>query len=165
MGRILQDRSLDARYLECATIVNAGMKRLLVTLSVFVIAAAGACGGTPAPAAGSTILLNQSDAGKTFSVRGGDTVRIILDDNYPVPGSSLVWNVASSSTSVLQPGTVTRSPQVRSGPGRTDTYTAEFRAMTAGQAMLAAKGATTCEAMAKSSCPDQQFTVTVVVTR
>ena len=37
--------------------------------------------------------------------------------------------------------------------------------MTAGQALLAAKGATTCEAMAKSSCPDQQFTVTVVVTR
>jgi predicted secreted protein len=156
---------LGARYLDRAGIVNAGMKGLLVTLSVFVIAAAGACGGTPAPAAGTTILLHQSDAGKTFSVRGGDTVRIALDDNYPVPGSSLVWNVASSPASVLQLGTVTRSPQVRSGPGRTDTYTAEFRAMTAGQAVLAAKGATTCEAMAKTSCPDQQFTITVVVNR
>jgi hypothetical protein len=165
MGRILSGSGLAARYLDRAAIVNEGMKRLLVTLSVFVMAAVGACGGTPAPAAGTTILLHQSDAGKTFSVRGGDTVQIILDDNYPVPGSSLVWNVASSSTSVLQPGTVTRSPQVRSGPRRTDTYTAEFRAMTAGQAVLAAKGATTCEAMAKSSCPDQQFTVTVVVTR
>ena len=156
---------MGARYLDRAGIVNAGMKGLLVTLSVFVIAAAGACGGTPAPAAGTTILLHQSDAGKTFSVRGGDTVRITLDDNYPVPGSSLVWNVASSPASVLQLGTVTRSPQVRSGPGRTDTYTAEFRAMTAGQALLAAKGATTCEAMAKTSCPDQQFTITVVVNR
>jgi predicted secreted protein len=156
---------LDARYLDRSTTVNAGMKGLLVALSVFALAAVSACGGTPAPAAGTTILLHQSDAGKTFSVRGGDTVRIILDDNYPVPGSSLVWNVASSLTSVLQPGTVTRSPQVRSGPGRTDTYTAEFRAMTAGQAVLAAKGATTCEAMAKTSCPDQQFTITVVVTR
>ena len=156
---------MDARYLDRSAIVNASMKGLLVTLSVFVIAAVSACGGTPAPAAGTTILLHQSDAGKTFSVRAGDTVRIILDDNYPVPGSSLVWNVASSLTSVLQPGTVTRSPQVGSGPGRTDTYAAEFRAMTAGQAVLAAKGATTCEAMAKTSCPDQQFTITVVVTR
>jgi predicted secreted protein len=156
---------LAARYLDRAGIVNGGMKGLLVALSVFVIAAVSACGGTPAPVAATTILLHQSDAGKTFSVRGGDTVRITLDDNYPVPGSSLVWNVASSTASILQPGTVTRSPQVRSGPGRTDTYTAEFRAMTAGQAVLAAKGATTCEAMAKTNCPDQQFTITVVVTR
>ncbi len=143
----------------------ANMKAILVTLGVFVIAASGACGGAPAPASGTTILLHDSDAGKTFNARGGDTVRVILADNYPVPGSSLVWNVASSPASILQAGTVTRSPQVRSGPGRTDTYTAEFRALTAGQAVLDAEGATTCEAMAKTNCPDQHFTITVVVTR
>lgn len=98
-------------------------------------------------------------------MRGGDTVRIILADNYPVPGSSLVWNVGSSPTSILEPGAVTRSPQVRSGPGRTDTYTADFHAISAGQAVLDANGATTCEAMAKQNCPDRQFTITVVVTR
>jgi hypothetical protein len=145
--------------------VIANVKGILISLGLFVIAAAGACGGVPAPPAGSTVLLHQTDGGKTVSVRGGDTVRVVLDDDYPVPGSSLVWNVASSPTSILQPGAVTRSPQVRNGPGRTDTYTAEFRAITAGQAVLNASGATTCEAMAKSNCPDQHFAITVVVTR
>jgi FtsP/CotA-like multicopper oxidase with cupredoxin domain len=141
------------------------MKGILVTLSVFVIVAAGACGGVPAPASGGTVLLSDSDAGKTINVRGGDTVRIVLTDNYPVPGSSLVWNVAGSPASVLEPGAVNRTPQVRSGPGRTDTYTAEFHAITAGQAVLDAKGATTCEAMAKPNCPDQHFTITLIVGR
>lgn len=146
-------------------IVIAGMKRILVTLGVLAIAVTGACGGVPGPGGGTTIVLHQADAGKTFNVRGGDTVRIVLDDNYPVPGSSLVWTVASSPATVLQPGATTRSPQVRNGPARTDTYTADFRAVSAGQAVLDAKGATTCEAMAKSSCPDQHFTITVVVGR
>jgi hypothetical protein len=141
------------------------MKGILVTLGVLAIIVTGACGSAPAPAAGATIVLHQTDAGKTFNVRGGDIVRVILDDNYPVPGSSLVWNVASSPTTVLQPGTASRTPQVKNGPGRTDTYTAEFRAITAGQAVLDAKGATSCEAMAKSNCPDQHFTITVVVGR
>jgi predicted secreted protein len=141
------------------------MKHTLVTLSLFAVMAVVACGGTPAPAGGATILLHLSDAGKTFNVHGGDTVRIVLDDNYPVPGSSLVWNVSSSPASVLELGTVTRSKQVSSGPGRTDTYTAEFHAVSAGQAVLDAKGATTCEAMAKPACPDQHFTITVVVGR
>jgi hypothetical protein len=141
------------------------MKGILVTLGVLAITVTGACGGVPAPASGTTIVLHQTDAGKTFNVRGGDTVRIVLDDTYPVPGSSLVWTVASSPAAILQPGATTRSPQVRNGPGRTDTYTADFRAISAGQALLDAKGATTCEAMAKSNCPDQHFTITVVVGR
>jgi hypothetical protein len=141
------------------------MKGILVTLGVFAIATAVACGGVPAPATGTTIVLHQTDAGKTFNVRGGDTVKVVLDDNYPVPGSSLVWTVASSPTTILQPGTANRTPQVKNGPGRTDTYTAEFRAISAGQAVLDAKGATTCEAMAKSNCPDQRFTITVIVGR
>jgi hypothetical protein len=141
------------------------MKALLVTLSVLALAAVAACGGAPVPAASKTIVLAQTDAGKTFTVHGGDTLRIVLSDNYPVPGSSLVWNVAGAPTSILQTGSVTRSPQVRNGPGRTDTYTAEFKALSAGQAVLDAKGTTTCEAMQKSNCPDQHFTITVVVTR
>lgn len=141
------------------------MKRVLLALSLFAIAALGACGGAPAPPAGSTVVLHESDAGKTVSVRAGDMIQIMLADSYPVPGSSLVWNVHSSPASILQPGTVIRSRSVRSGPGRTDTYTADFRAIGAGQAALDAKGATTCEAMLKQYCPDRQFTITVMVTR
>ncbi|HEY8633880.1 MAG TPA: hypothetical protein VIO34_02850 [Candidatus Dormibacteraeota bacterium] len=63
---------------------------------------------------------------------------------------------------MLKAGAWSRSAQVRdSGPGRTDTYTAEFLAASAGQAVLDANGV----AMAKSGCPDQHFTITVVVGR
>ena len=126
--------------------------------------AAISCGGAP-PRAGTTIVLHQTDAGKTFNVKGGDTVRVELVDTYPVPGSSLVWNVSGSPANVLKAGTENRTSQVRNGPGRTDTYTANFLAVGAGQAVLDAKGATTCEAMAKPNCPDQHFTITVVVGR
>lgn len=142
------------------------MKQILVALGVFGVVTAVSCGGASATPAASTIVLHQTDSGKTFNVHGGDTVRVVLVDTYPVPGSSLVWSVAASPSGVLQPGTENRSPQVRgSGPGRTDTYTAEFLAVSAGQAVLDAKGATTCEAMAKSGCPDQHFTINVVVGR
>jgi hypothetical protein len=141
------------------------MKNILVILGVLLVGAVSACGGVPAPAAGSTVLLSKSDAGKTVTVHGGDTIRITLDDTYPVPGSSLVWTVGSSASSVLQAGTTNRTKQVKNGPGRTDTYTADFHAIGAGQAVLNASGATTCEAMAKTNCPDQQFAITVTVTR
>jgi hypothetical protein len=141
------------------------MKQTLVALGVFGVIAAVSCGGAPANAT-TTIVLKQTDAGKTFNVQGGDTVRLVLVDTYPVPGSSLVWTVAATPADVLKAGSQNRSPQVRdAGPGRTDTYTAEFVAVSAGQATLEVKGATTCEAMAKSGCPDQHFTITVVVGR
>jgi hypothetical protein len=160
-----QDQA-EARYLERPAIVNARMKQTLVALGVFGVMAAVSCGGTPANAGASTIVLKQTDAGKTFNVHGGDTVRVVLVDTYPVPGSSLVWTVSASPAGILKASLENRSPQVRdAGPGRTDTYTAEFVATSAGQAALDAKGATTCEAMAKSGCPDQQFTITVVVGR
>jgi hypothetical protein len=141
------------------------MKTILATLGVFGVMAAGACGGAPAQRAGSTVVLHEADAGKTFTVHGGDKVQIVLTDTYPVPGSSLVWNVAGSPVTVLKAGTANRTPQVRNGPGRTDTYTADFLAVGAGQAVLDAKGARTCEAMQPSACLDQHFTITVVVAR
>jgi hypothetical protein len=48
-------------------------------------------------------------------------------------------------------------------PVGSDTYTADFLALTSGQALLNAHGTTSCEAMAKASCPDRAFQITVVV--
>ncbi|MFI5461438.1 MAG: hypothetical protein ACHRXM_39050, partial [Isosphaerales bacterium] len=75
----------------------------------------------------------------------------------------LVWDVTSTEPAVLSVVKAERTPQVRSGPGGSDTYTATFKAAGAGRASLNAHGATSCEAMAKQSCPDRNFTVTVVV--
>jgi hypothetical protein len=94
----------------------------------------------------------------------GDTVRVTLQDDYPVPGSSVIWNVASSNQAVLTPGPVLRSTPMPSGPGQHDTYTGDFSATAPGQAILDLHGTTTCEAMTKQNCPDRDFKITVVVT-
>ncbi len=123
-----------------------------------------ACGSATSPAgAGSTVGVSQKDAGRVVQVHVGDTVRLTLDESFPVPGSSLVWVATSSDPSVLAPGAASRSPQVRSGPGGHDTYTADFVARSGGQSVLQARGTTTCEAMAKQFCPDQFFTINIVV--
>ena len=156
----------DARYLGGSSGVEGLMKQTIVALGVLGLMAGVSCGGAQATSAASTIVLKQADAGKTFNIHGGDTIRVVLVDTYPVPGSSLVWTVSASPAGVLKASAQNRSPQVRdAGPGRTDTYMAEFVATSAGQAVLDAQGATTCEAMAKSGCPDQHFTITVVVGR
>ncbi len=113
-------------------------------------------------AANSTVVLGQQDAGRTVHVMVGDTVRVTLTEDRPVPGSSLTWEVTSSLMSVLQAGAVTRNPPTLTPVGK-DTYTADFLASAAGQAVLDAHGTTSCEAMAKAFCPDREFTLTVIV--
>lgn len=133
-------------------------------VGLLTLSACGSAAAPPTAASGNTILVGHADAGRTIQVKAGDTVRITLDDEYPVPGSSVVWNVTSSNEAVLAPGTVLRSTPVPSGPGKHDTYTADFSARATGQAVLDAHGSTTCEAMTKQNCPDRDFKITVIVT-
>ena len=122
-----------------------------------------ACGAAPVAPVGQTVVLGEKDAGSTVQVHRGDSVQLRLVESFPVPGSSLVWDVTSTNPSVLSVVKTERTPQVRSGPGGSDTYTAIFKAAGAGRASLTAHGATSCEAMAKQSCPDRNFTISVVV--
>jgi hypothetical protein len=121
-----------------------------------------ACGSPAIPGAHRTVIVGEADAGKTVQVRVGDTVRVALHESFPVPGSSLVWDVSSSAPSVLAAGKVTRDPAVRPRVGQV-SYTADFTAAAAGQAQLIARGSTTCEAMSKVGCPNRDFTTTVMV--
>ncbi len=121
-----------------------------------------ACGMASTPVAHSTLIVGEADAGKTVQARVGDTVRVQLQEDFPVPGSSLVWDVSSSAPSVVNAGKVTRDPAVRPGVGHV-AYTADFTAVAAGQAQLIARGSTTCEAMPKPGCPNRDFTIMVVV--
>lgn len=120
------------------------------------------CGSASMPAAPQTRVVGEADAGKTVQARIGDLVQVKLVESFPLPGSSLVWDVSSSAPSVLAPGSVTRDPAERPRIGQV-AYTAEFTAKASGQAQLIARGSTTCEAMAKPGCPNRDFTVTVVV--
>jgi FtsP/CotA-like multicopper oxidase with cupredoxin domain len=120
-----------------------------------------ACGTVSQAPVGRTILVGQAQAGQTVQAHVGDTVRVRLTDQFPVPGSSVVWDVSSSSPSVLVlNATVSPSPRPMHGEA---TYSADFAAQAAGQAQLLAHAATSCEAMPKLNCPDQRFTITVVI--
>ena len=134
--------------------------RALVGLPVLLLVA---CGSASTPAAHSTLLVGEADAGKTLHARVGDTVVVKLQEDFPLPGSSLVWDVSSTTPSVLKPGSVTRDPAERPRIGHV-SYTAVFTAKGAGRAQLLARGSTTCEAMAKPGCPNRDFTVVVEVT-
>jgi len=125
------------------------------------LALGSACGLAPGPAAPRVVELGLDQAGQSVPVRVGDHVRVKLQDQFPVPGSSLVWRVSSSPAGVL-------TLQAESGPSaqqglRAADYTAEFVARSQGHAVLTAHGATSCEAMAKQACPDREFTITVNV--
>jgi len=138
------------------------MRRIAVALAALAFAGLAAGCGAVTHASGSTVELGQQDAGRTVQVSVGDTIRIKLVEDRPVPGSSVTWAVTSSVPSVLQAGSVTRNPATMTPVG-SDTYTADFLAVTGGQALLNAHGTTSCEAMAKVNCPDRDFQITVVV--
>ena len=121
------------------------------------------CGGAAVTPTAHPFTLGEKDAGTTIHARVGDSIRVQLVESFPVPGSSLVWDVTTSDPTVLAVVKTERTPQVRSGPGGNDNYTATLSAAGAGHALLNAVGATTCEAMVKQSCPDRNFTITVVV--
>lgn len=121
-----------------------------------------ACGSAATPVAPSTLMVGEANAGKTVHARVGDTIRVKLQEDFPVRGSSLIWDVSTSAPSVLRAGTVTRDPSVRPPTGHV-AYTADFAAVAGGQAQLIARGSTTCEAMAKPGCPNRNFMIAVVV--
>lgn len=134
------------------------MKASLLVLAVALVAA---CGGSIGPAhTPATIVVKEDAAGKTIQAHVGDTVKVQLTESFPVPGSSLTWDVSSSAPSVLKLSNVTRDPAERPRQG-TVQYTADFAAAAGGEAKLFARGSQTCEAM--PTCPQKDFTVTVDV--
>jgi len=134
------------------------MKKIGFLLFAFALAA---CGAPVGPAhTPETVVVNQDSAGKSVSAHVGDTIEVRLEESFPVPGSSLTWDVSTSAPSVLKLDRVTRDPAERPRQG-TVKYTADFSATAGGEAKLFARGAQTCEAMA--TCPQKDFTVTIDV--
>lgn len=140
---------------------RASLPHALLAVS-FVLVAAVACGSVSGSQAAShaTIVVGQDQAGKTVDAKVGDTVRINLTEEFPVPGSSLTWDVTSSRPTLLKPDKVTRDPAERPRQGSV-AYAAFFTATGSGSADLIARGSRTCEAMAGPGCQNVNFTVTV----
>ena len=108
-----------------------------------------------------TLVLHETDATKTFALPAGSKVEINLTDHFPIPGSSLVWSVISSDSTTLSP--LSESSPAPLPGAVTAPYRATFLARSRGLGILAAHGATTCESMPKAFCPDQSFTITILV--
>jgi predicted secreted protein len=161
---VLTPQIVAGRYLgpDLTVIYDMSLKTCLRALVAASTVLLFACGSAAAPAAHNTLVLGEADAGRTVQAKVGDTVQVKLQESFPVPGSSLVWEVSSSAPSVLTAGRVTRDPAERPRIGQV-AYTAEFTAKAGGQAQLIARGSTTCEAMAKEGCPNHDFTITVTV--
>ena len=134
---------------------------LVALVAVIVIFALAYASVSSNPQQSNSLVLTAASSGHTFTMAVGQTVQIQLQDAWTVPGSSLVWNVTASDSNVLATLSVPKPPSPHFGG--TTPVTFSFRAHSSGFSILNALGSTTCEAMAKASCPDQQFSVTILV--
>ena len=73
------------------------MKLAGLVLATLLLAGCAATASGPAE-----IAVHEADLGGTLSVHVGDTVKVDLLDRFPVPGSSIVWDAASSDPSILE---------------------------------------------------------------
>ena len=129
--------------------------------ALFVLACGRAGAAAPPPAHEQPLVLREADFGSTVTVSRGQHIALELIDRRPVPGSATVWTAEST-----QPGVVELTAQSHStaGPARSGEYRASLVARRSGDAIIAIHGIATCEAMAKSNCPDQQQQISVRVT-
>jgi hypothetical protein len=133
------------------------MKALTVSMAAVLLTA---CGAASTAQPGETIVVHEDAAGTTVHAHVDDVISVELTESFPVPGSSLTWDVTTSTPSVLKLQEVKRDPADRPRQG-TDAYTARFFASEAGEGKLFARGSQTCEAML--TCPQKDFTVTIEV--
>ena len=155
--RTLQNSA--ARY-NCAARVVVSAVRSRAAALLLGMALLAACGRPAVVSAGDPVTLTEASFGSTVRVVVGQVVIVRMTDSRPVPGSSLVWTVTSSDPAILQAQSAQHDA---AAPMRDGAYTARFLARGAGTAKLHAAGATTCEAMQKSGCPDRAGEITVEV--
>lgn len=123
-------------------------------------AACGAAGPVGQVASPPPATVTETDFGQTVMLVSGQHLRVVLTDRRPFPGSATVWTATTSDAAIL--GLVGQN-RGQAAPGRDDTYTADFLAHRTGTAHLVLTGATSCEAMLKSACPDRVAEISVIV--
>lgn len=138
---------------------------LVAVAAATVLVALGACGSRAAlPAATSSppppLTITEADFGQARTATVGQSIHVELTDRRPIPGSSLVWSVTSTDPATLE---MVSSQHGAAAPTRDSSYTALFLAHRRGVVKIHAAGATTCEAMQKSACPDRAADVIVSI--
>jgi hypothetical protein len=130
---------------------------LAIAVAALALAALAGCAGSA-----SQRTVNDQDFGRTVSVHVGDTVKVDLLDRFPFPGSSIVWRADTTDPATLRRVSAVRETPtgIMNGQAR---YTAIFKAVARGTAIIQATGAATCEAMNPAFCPQHSGTIAVTV--
>jgi len=107
------------------------MSRLTILFVVaLVVLSLGACG----PAAPKQVNLSEKDAGSTVQLRAGDTLEVVLVEDYP--GAGYLWEVGAGDTAVLKQVGEAQFQSDNGPPGSSAKETLRFTAVAAGQTAL-----------------------------
>ena len=129
---------------------------LLIVVALLAITSSGC--GTSASAAPGPLKLGETDNGKAYTVKVGDTIDVIIPGNMTT-GFSWAAALAEKDAALVQqvgePAYATDSTAVGSG----GTFTLTFKAMAKGEALLKLVYARPWESVA----PEKTFSATVTV--
>jgi len=130
-------------------------RTILIAVSLLVLLALSACGGTSAP---NQVQVTDQDAGKSFDLAKGGTLEVVLTGN---PTTGYVWGLKSGNEAALKPATdYTFKPDNTNLVGSGGKFTFKFQAAGAGTAKLVFVNARPWEANDQTA---QTFEVTVNV--
>jgi inhibitor of cysteine peptidase len=132
---------------------------LVMILALVAVASAGC--GSSASAASGPLKLGEPDNGKTYTVKAGDTIEVVIPGN---PTTGFAWTAAISEKDaaliqqVGEPAYVT-DPSAGTMVGVGGTYTFTFKAAGQGEALLKLVYARPWESVP----PAQTFSVTLTI--
>lgn len=137
-----------------------GTAILLLVAALIAVAAAG-CGGK-AGAAGGSLNLSAADNGKTFTVKVGDTIKVVLTANATTGYSWAAKLSAEGARLIEQVGEPEYTPDSTDGPvaGSEGTATLTFKALAKGETELALTYAQQFDA---AGTPAETFKVTLTI--
>jgi inhibitor of cysteine peptidase len=131
---------------------------LLLVMALVAVTAAGC--GSSANAAGGTLKVGEADNGKSFTVKVGDTIQVIIAGN-PTTGHSWAAAMTDKDAALIEqvgePEYTTETQESIVGAGGVYKFT--FKATAKGEALLKLAYARPWENVA----PEQTFAVTLTI--
>jgi inhibitor of cysteine peptidase len=134
---------------------------VVVLMSIVALAAMASAGcGSSASASGGPLKLGETDNGKTYTVKAGDTIEVVIPGN-PTTGYAWTSALSAKDAALIQPvGKPAYASAAKDGVvGAGGVYTFTFKAAAAGEALLKLVYSRSWESVE----PLQTFSVTLTI--
>jgi predicted secreted protein len=134
---------------------------VVVLMSIVALAAMASAGcGSSASASGGPLKLGEADNGKTYTVKAGDTIEVVIPGN-PTTGYAWTSALGEKDAALIQPvGEPAYASEAKDGVvGGGGFYTFTFKATAAGEALLKLVYSRSWESVE----PLQTFAVTLTI--